>query len=719
MQRPLVRRAVASDAAPSLRLRRDQPRSLEKITTHFVPKWVKRRQRTSDNARCRSYRTSIVETRGLPRQPALDGLRAVAVGLVLVFHLGTSWLPGGYLGVSVFFTLSGYLITSLLLHERATTGGIRLLAFYGRRVRRLLPASVLTLCGVAVLAHLGAFPVRERLAGEMHAALLNVANWDALLSGRSYSDLFRAASPVAHFWSLAVEEQFYAVWPVVILALTWWAGRSSGSRRLGWSLSALFVALSASAVVTARWSGPDAVYLASWTRFAEIVAGAALAALLAGRQVPRRAGRLTLPCLVAIVALAAVTPAGRGWAYAGGLPLFAILTAVLLWSLQTDSAVRRVLCASPLVWIGSISYGLYLYHWPVFSVLDPARTGLDGLPLATVRIAVSLALAAASYRLVEAPIRDGSWRVPVPARLTVGATVVAGVVLLATSVPMLERAPATSEPVVLGAVASAAATAAPTPVVDSPEAIAAPTPVVDSPEAPAPSSAAPSSAARRPAVPSPPPVVAIFGDSVADWLLRDASSTFDRSDLVVIDAAAEACDGAVEPPRLRDRHGSELFPPADCRPWTEAYPEVVERQPVDVAVLVLGQAPLVDRLVDGAWIGPCTDMRWYLRDVEKRMAYMQRHVPNVVLALPAWGGPGATWSLPDDHQLRTACVRDQLSALAGRAGVRTIDLADELCPEGPTSRCNDLRSLDGTHVDPEDAPAVLDWLLARSISPHV
>lgn len=616
---------------------------------------------------------------------------------MLVFHLGSSWLPGGYLGVSVFFTLSGYLITSLLLHERATTGRIRLLAFYGRRARRLLPASVLTLAGVVVLAHLGALPVRERLAGELHAALLNVANWDALLGERSYTDLFRGASPVAHFWSLAVEEQFYALWPVVILAATWWAGRTTDTRRLGRSMGVLFVALSASAVVTARWGGPDAVYLASWTRFAEIVAGAALAALLVGRRVPRRAGWLTLPCLVTIVALAAVTPAGRGWAYAGGLPLFAVLTAVLLWSLQTDSATRRALSTGPLVWIGAISYGLYLYHWPVFTVFDTGRTGLDGLPLATVRIAVSFALAAVSYRYIEAPIRDGSWRIPAPARLTVGATALAGVALLATSVPMWERAPTASEPVVLGAVAPAVATAAPAEVVGVQ---AAP---------------APTTATRPPVVPPSPPVVAIFGDSIADWLLRDASSSFDRDDLIAIDAAMEACDGAVDPPRLRDRHGTELFAPADCRPWIQTYPEVVERQPVDVAVLVLGQAPIIDRLVDGVWIDPCIDMRWYLHDVGRRVAYMRRHVGDVVLTLPSWGGPGATWSLPDDHQLRTGCVRDQLRALAERIGVRTVDLADMLCPDGPSSRCNDLRSLDGTHVDPEDAPAVLDWLLDRSV----
>lgn len=407
-----------------------------------------------------------------------------------------------------------------------------------------------------------------------------------------------------------------------------------------------------------------------------------------------------------------------------------MLTAVLLWSLQADSATRRALSTGPLVWIGAISYGLYLYHWPVFSVLDARRTGLDGLPLATVRITVSFALAASSYRFIEAPIRDGSWRVPTPARLTVGATALAGVAILATSVPMWERAPTTSEPVVLGAMAPpAVAMAAPAESVGVP-APSAPT-ASTGPSAPsAPSSSAPSAPpaptapaaptvtiapTTPPVVPPSPPVVAIFGDSIADWLLRDASSTFDRDDLIAIDAALEACDGAVDPPRLRDRHGKELFPPADCRPWTETYPEVVEHRTVDVAVLVLGQAPIIDRLVDGEWIDPCIDMRWYVHDVSERIAYMQRHVRDVVLTLPSWGGPGATWSLPDDHQLRTGCVRDQLRALADRTGVRTVDLADILCPDGPSSRCNDLRSLDGTHVDPEDAPAVLDWLLDRSV----
>ncbi|MGH2684515.1 MAG: hypothetical protein ACRDJP_03505, partial [Actinomycetota bacterium] len=219
-------------------------------------------------------------------------------------------------------------------------------------------------------------------------------------------------------------------------------------------------------------------------------------------------------------------------------------------------------------------------------------------------------------------------------------------------------------------------------------------------------------AAAAPA-PAPAPVtIAVFGDSVPDWLLREAAASYDRTDVTVVDAAQEACDGAVDAPRQRGRDGKELYAPDTCRPWSESYPEVVEGDSaVGTAVLVLGQAPLVDRLINGLWVSPCVDMGWYRTDLEQRIRYLRGHVDDVVLALPSWGGKGITYVLPDDHLLREACVRKELGALADRLGVPTVDLADKLCPDGPDGACNDRRARDGAHVDPEDAPAVLDWLL--------
>ena len=155
-------------------------------------------------------------------QPALDGVRGIAVALVLCFHGGFGWMPGGYVGVSVFFTLSGFLITTLALREHGATGRLDVPAFYGRRLRRLLPASVACVAGVLVIAAFGGFEGAEGLRRDAVAALLQVFNWAALTEGRSYADVIGGGArlaPLDHYWSLAIEEQFYWLWPLALLAI--------------------------------------------------------------------------------------------------------------------------------------------------------------------------------------------------------------------------------------------------------------------------------------------------------------------------------------------------------------------------------------------------------------------------------------------------------------------------------------------------------------------
>ncbi|MEA3020975.1 MAG: hypothetical protein QOI47_2499, partial [Actinomycetota bacterium] len=224
--------------------------------------------------------------------------------------------------------------------------------------------------------------------------------------------------------------------------------------------------------------------------------------------------------------------------------------------------------------------------------------------------------------------------------------------------------------------------------------------------------------AAAPAAASPPRprVVALFGDSIADWLVRDAAPTFTRTDITLVDAAIEGCDGAVGIPPARGRLGQILPLPSDCKEWPVSYRAAVEnpKLPVDVAVLVVGQAPILDREVAGRWVGPCTDMSWYSADIAARVAYLSPRVGDVVLAMPSWGGKLASYLAGADHVQRMTCIRTQLQGVATRLGLDVVDLADELCPAGPSTGCADsLRHNDGVHVDHEDAPAVLDWLLGR------
>ena len=166
-------------------------------------------------------------------------------------------------------------------------------------------------------------------------------------------------------------------------------------------------------------------------------------------------------------------------------------------------------------------------------------------------------------------------------------------------------------------------------------------------------------------------------------------------------------------PDALGRAGQILRPPADCKEWPQSYPPVVESSamPVDVAVLVLGNAPTLDHVIGGRVVGPCDDNSWYLADLEERIGYLRQHVGSVVFVIPSWGGQKASFLAGDDHLARMACIRRDLLSFTARLGVPTVDLASELCPAGPDGQCTDLRDRDGVHVDPDDAPKVLDWLL--------
>ena len=340
--------------------------------------------------------------------PALDGLRGVAVVAVLCFHSGWTWIAGGYLGVSVFFTLSGFLITTILLDELLRTGAISLGRFVSRRARRLVPASAVCLASI-LLVQRGWHPFATAgLRSSMRWAALQGANWQQLSAGQSYAALFTRtshgdASPVAHFWSLAIEEQFYVVWPLVFLAIGTGCRHRLG--RIRRAVGTLFIASIVAAIwIHVRW-GADASYLATPARASELLAGAVVAVVLFGRSVPSWFRWVGMVSGCAVLLAMAVTPSGQAWPYQGWLPAFAIASATLIAALQTEGPVTRVLAAAPLVEIGRVSYGVYLFHWPVFLVLGPPRVHLGVAALFALRCAVTGGLAVASARWIESPIR--------------------------------------------------------------------------------------------------------------------------------------------------------------------------------------------------------------------------------------------------------------------------------------------------------------------------
>lgn len=371
---------------------------------------------------------------GIAHQPALDGLRAVSVLVVLLFHGEITGFSGGYLGVSVFFTLSGYLITSLLIAERNGTGRTGVGAFYVRRAKRLLPASVLCLTAIAIAsATTDWFAGVSTLRRDLLGALFQVANWVSLTGSGSYQQLFANAagqvSPVEHYWSLAIEEQFYWLWPLAFVGLCRVA-RSHRGRT--WIVGVVTLGLGLAAPIIAAVWGADAAYWATPARAAEILTGALVAFLLTSRTIDARWSWLAVASFAALALAVVLFPAAHGPAYSGAMPLVGVVSALLVVGLQATGPLRSALSTAPLVWLGKISYGVYLFHWPVFVVLDDRRVDLSTPALFALRMAVTLAIAQVSYVIVEQPIRTGvSWRPPAIGLSAAAVCVAAAVATLA------------------------------------------------------------------------------------------------------------------------------------------------------------------------------------------------------------------------------------------------------------------------------------------------
>ena len=337
---------------------------------------------------------------------------------VVIFHSTLGLAPGGFLGVEVFFVISGYIITRMLLAEREGRGRIALLSFWGRRARRLLPALFLLLLGVA--GYTLAFAPEEAagLRREIVAAVAYVTNWDLIVVGESYFDSWERPSLLRHLWSLAVEEQFYVVWPLLMAGGLWLL-----PRRGLFVVVAAGAAASAVAMAALFEPGSDVtrIYYGTDTRAAGLLIGSALAFVWAARRstggdvTSSVAGLslLTLAGLTGLAALVGFTLLADGnspFLYEGGFALVGIATAALIVAATHErSPLARALGTSVLRWVGVRSYSIYLWHWPVMALTRPGvDVPLDGWTLFGMQVAITVALAELSYRFVETPIREGA-----------------------------------------------------------------------------------------------------------------------------------------------------------------------------------------------------------------------------------------------------------------------------------------------------------------------
>ncbi len=350
--------------------------------------------------------------------PALDGLRAIAVIAVLLYHGDQGWIPGGFLGVDVFFVISGYLITCLLLSDWQQHGRVGLKRFWFRRARRLLPALFTMLFVVSLYAILFLPDVIDQLRGEVVAALLYVENWFLIFRNLSYFQSAGRPPLLQHVWSLAVEEQFYLLWPLILVfALARW-GKNRRALLAG-ILAGVAVSTIEMAILYHPYTDPSRVYYGTDTRVAALLLGAALSFVWAPWRLVGKTGRNAAVLLDVVAVFSAfvlcwmflnVGEYDPGL-YRGGFVVAAMVSAVLI-AATVHPASRLtpwVLGFAVFRWIGVRSYGIYLWHWPIYMVTRPhSDVPITGLPLLTIRLVLTFAAAALSYKYIEEPIRHGA-----------------------------------------------------------------------------------------------------------------------------------------------------------------------------------------------------------------------------------------------------------------------------------------------------------------------
>jgi len=638
-----------------------------------------------------------VDVPRLSHVPALDGLRALAVLSVMAYHGGFSWIPGGFHGVDAFFVLSGYLITSLLIVERRGTGTVRFGRFWARRARRLLPALIVLVGGLALLrlAWPGALSWTDPLP-DAAATLGYVANWHFVAGSADY---FAPSfpSPLLHTWSLAIEEQFYLLWPLVVFAvlggLTRFGRRTHATpdvrRRLVW----LGVLCGAGALASAAWmwiltpagAGLDRAYYGTDTRAQALLVGAALAVALAlfpspSARVRRSGAVVAVAGLLGMAAVWYLVPERSSIAFHGGFLLASLASAGVVAGvvLAPTGPAARALSLQPLRYVGSISYGAYLWYWPVALVMTPQRTHLGEWPLFACRTAVTLGIAALSARFVELPIRRGA--------LPVRRAFVAVPVAFAASLTLVAVSAAPAAPVGAAPVLQASATST------------------------LPPSAGP--AVR----------VLLVGDSMAGSLGASLAPEAPAYGVQIINEGHTGCAVSTDsvfrfllytnPPGTPCQVGKPEALLDQWRQWVDQYrPDVV---------LYLGRVDLMDQDYDGTWtaIGSPGFDRFLQGQLRQGVSILGSQGARVVLVTSPYydstiQGGGA--AVPEDAPARVV-MDDRIleEVTVASPGVTLFPLGGLVTPGGRYQQVVDgvnMRCDDGVHFSAEAGEVVAPRLL--------
>ena len=680
-----------------------------------------------------SSTNGVAERARLTAMPGLDGLRGLAVAAVVLYHAGFEWMVGGFLGVSTFFTLSGFLITGLLMKELDSTGKISLRGFWTRRFRRLLPATLFTLAAVTVVFGfiIGTADQRAALRGDVLSSLFDVANWHFIFSGTTYGNLFSAPSPVLHFWSLAIEEQFYLVFPLLLLGLWQLAGRD---RRL---LAATLVALAVTSAVLPMVMGmsADRAYFGTDARAAELLLGAVLAMVVFSSGVQARLRtdrRLQRGIAVAALGMAAVQvywwwtlPQPTEWLYRGGFALYALMTCVIIVAATLPKGVFvSALSWKPLRWLGTRSFAVYLLHWPVYLAVRQVAPDWSRAAQTALVITVSLAIAEVSFRLLERPIRQGRWPSPGSARkvAVAGVVVVAGLALLPFRVD--ESAKTTDFSSALDAFnsqGSALSSAALPPTGTSPVA-AEP---LAQPAAPAGSTEPPTDAAAPVAVPTPPSQarVATYGDSTGMLMALGLGPYQSAYPSPLATSGGEVQLGCGVSRFERRLVEYDEFIEERCKAWPTLWPQSAAALKPDIAMLVTGAWEVPDVVVPGtntySALGDPAVNAFVRSEIATAVDLLASQGSMVLLVLYPSYGSWADDGKPDaiarqTDPARMAVLHQILRDIAAErpATTRVYDFAGSL---GPEVLADPAIRPDGLHI-PE---TVMTDLYTRGIAQQI
>ncbi|MCI9129487.1 MAG: acyltransferase [Eggerthellaceae bacterium] len=352
--------------------------------------------------------------KGVRYIPALDGLRAIAVLAVIAYHIGIPGCAGGLMGVTVFFVISGYIVTKILLVEFARTSKISFKDFYIRRIRRLVPAIILVIVATGALCTLFNHVLLTKMRPEVLPSLFFVNNWWQILNDASYFENLGLPSPLTHFWSLAIEEQFYLVLPMTLFLVLRFGGRLSQRRNLACFMLILAAASALEmGLLYDPSTDPTRVYYGTDTRAFSLFIGAFVAVVSTGNKKRLAKGirrAFAIIGLVGVLICLSIMGGEEAFTYRGGMVACSVLTAMLIYGTlwEDTGAIARVLGTAPFLWVGKRSYGIYLWHYPLV-LLFTNMNGNEGMELIGMAAAVicTFACAELSFRFVENPIRYG------------------------------------------------------------------------------------------------------------------------------------------------------------------------------------------------------------------------------------------------------------------------------------------------------------------------